>query len=99
MPAYPRVFQLLKSRPDAIFLDVGCCRADPFSYSILSCVLIIVRTVGTDLRKIINDGWPIPQTIATDLEAGIEPGRYPYSVASNNILLGNRVLGPGAQVI
>ena len=25
MPAYPRVFELLKDRSDAIFLDIGCC--------------------------------------------------------------------------
>ena len=28
LPAYPRVLELGKSRPDAIFLDVGCCRKD-----------------------------------------------------------------------
>jgi len=50
-PAYPRALQLLKNRPDAIFLDIGCC-------------------VGTDLRKAVYDGWPISQTLATDLEAG-----------------------------
>lgn len=51
MTAYPRAFELLKNRPDAIFLDIGCC-------------------VGTEIRKVIHDGWPISQTIATDLEAG-----------------------------
>ena len=25
MPIYPRVLQLLENRPDAIFLDIGCC--------------------------------------------------------------------------
>ena len=28
MPAYPRAFELRKSRSDAIFLDVGCCSKD-----------------------------------------------------------------------
>jgi len=28
MPAYPRVLELGKNRPDAIFLDIGCCRKD-----------------------------------------------------------------------
>jgi len=28
MPAYPRVLELGNSRPDAIFLDIGCCRKD-----------------------------------------------------------------------
>ena len=39
MPAYPRVFQLLKNRPDAIFLDVGCCRTNPF-FNLISHHLI-----------------------------------------------------------
>ena len=26
MPAYPQVLELGKNRPDAIFLDIGCCR-------------------------------------------------------------------------
>jgi len=30
MPAYPRVLELGKTRPDAIFLDIGCCREDKF---------------------------------------------------------------------
>ena len=30
MPAYPRVLELGKSRPGAIFLDIGCCRKDQF---------------------------------------------------------------------
>lgn len=51
LPAYPRVFRLLGNRPDAIFLDIGCC-------------------MGTAVRKVIHDGWPISQTIATDVEAG-----------------------------
>ncbi|KAF9649469.1 hypothetical protein BDM02DRAFT_1817741 [Thelephora ganbajun] len=51
MPAYPRVLELAKSRPDAIFLDIGCC-------------------LGAEVRKVIHDGWPMSQTIATDLEAG-----------------------------
>lgn len=25
MPIYPRVLQLLEDRPDALFLDIGCC--------------------------------------------------------------------------
>jgi len=28
IPAYLRVLELGKSRPDAIFLDIGCCRED-----------------------------------------------------------------------
>jgi len=51
MAAYPHAFELLKNRPDAIFLDIGCC-------------------VGAEVRKVIHDGWPISQTIATDLEGG-----------------------------
>ena len=27
--------------------------------------------VGAEVRKVIHDGWPISQTIATDLEAGV----------------------------
>lgn len=48
-PTYSRALQLLKDRPDAILLDIGCC-------------------MGVDLRKIIQDGWPISQTIGTDLQ-------------------------------
>jgi len=51
MPAYPRVLELVKSRPDAIFLDVGCC-------------------MGAEVRRVIHDGWPMSQTIGTDLQAG-----------------------------
>ena len=28
IPAYPRVLDLAKSRPGAIFLDIGCCSED-----------------------------------------------------------------------
>jgi hypothetical protein len=77
MPAYPRVFQLLKNRPDAIFLDIGCCRANSFLSSRLCWNLIDVHAVGTDLRKIVYDGWPISQTLATDLEAGMRLAYYP----------------------
>ena len=38
------------------------------------CKMTDVRIVGTDLRKIVYDGWPISQTIASDLEAGMELG-------------------------
>ena len=30
MPVYPRVLELGKNRPDAIFLDIGCCSKDQF---------------------------------------------------------------------
>ena len=31
IPAYPRIFELLNNRPDAIFLDIGCCSTDQFA--------------------------------------------------------------------
>jgi len=34
MPAYPRVLELGKNRPDAIFLDIGCCRKDQFVHGV-----------------------------------------------------------------
>ena len=38
MPAYPRVFRLLGSRPDAVFLDIGCCSTDRFSHLMIHFV-------------------------------------------------------------
>ena len=74
MPAYPLVLRLLKNRPDAVFLDIGCC-SKRLSYlgvcpDDLTHVFALVSVVGAEVRKVIYDGWPITQTIATDLEAG-----------------------------
>lgn len=30
IPAYPSIFELLKNRPGAIFLDIGCCGTNLF---------------------------------------------------------------------
>ena len=38
MPAYPRVFRLLGSRPDAVFLDIGCCSTDRFPHLMIHFV-------------------------------------------------------------
>ena len=35
LPAYPRVFELLKNRPEAIFLDLGCCSTDKCHLGVL----------------------------------------------------------------
>lgn len=84
MPAYPYVFQLLKSRPDAIFVDVGCCRTNLFLSRSFYHNLIDVCTVGTELRKIVYDGWPISQAIGTDVEAGRELGGSLHSRKPNS---------------
>ncbi|KXN85578.1 hypothetical protein AN958_11145 [Leucoagaricus sp. SymC.cos] len=49
-PGYRRVLQLLRRRPGAILLDIGCC-------------------FGNDLRKAVVDGWPVENTIASDLRS------------------------------
>ena len=97
--AYPRVLDLVKSRPDTIFLDVGCCCMNQsISRSFLNN-LICPKIVGTELRKVIHDGWPVSQTIATDLEAGMTLSWRPNSSLGIHILSYDRILGPGTQTI
>ena len=55
--------------------------------------------MGVEVRKIIHDGWPMPHTIATDLEAGMVFVCRMYSSRENNILARERILGSRTQVV
>jgi hypothetical protein len=35
-----------------------------------------MHAVGTDLRKIVHDGWPVSQALGADLEAGMGLAYY-----------------------
>ena len=41
-----------------------------FVATLPDCDTFPSRIVGIAVRKVIRDGWPISQTIATDVEAG-----------------------------
>ncbi|KAI0322179.1 hypothetical protein OF83DRAFT_1095654 [Amylostereum chailletii] len=45
---YQDCLALAKTRPGAIFLDIGCC-------------------FGNDIRKVVADGWPVHNAIASDI--------------------------------
>jgi len=45
------------------------------------------KIVGTELRKVIHDGWPMSQTIATDLEAGMTLSDHSYLLLGTHILI------------
>jgi len=47
-PIYKHIHKLRCERPDAIYLDVGCC-------------------VGNDMRKVVKDGFPAENVVATDI--------------------------------
>lgn len=49
--AYASLMKLKDERPDALFLDLGCC-------------------FGNDVRKVVSDGWPVGQCVASDLRPG-----------------------------
>jgi hypothetical protein len=97
MPAYPHVLELGKGRPDAIFLDIGCCRKDQLVLGVrlddLTDNFAPGRVVGAQVRKVIHDGWPMSHAIATDLRAGIVPGCCLRSSSKNNILLSQQGSG------
>ncbi|KAJ7204851.1 hypothetical protein C8J57DRAFT_1259255 [Mycena rebaudengoi] len=50
--AYQCVVDLGRQREGAIFLDLGCCPPRP---------------VGVDVRKLVSDGFPVQNVIATDI--------------------------------
>jgi len=49
--------------------------------------------VGAEVRKIIYDGWPILQAVATDIHAGMHLVVYTNDV--DNTLFCNRILDMG----
>lgn len=49
--AYEALVKLKDERPNALFLDLGCC-------------------FGNDVRKVVSDGWPVGQCVASDLRPG-----------------------------
>lgn len=67
VPNYQKVLQLGKGRRDALFLDLGCACA---------CLVKVFLaypdgfSVGTDIRKLIQDGYPAQNVIASDLRPG-----------------------------
>ena len=66
---YPRLLELGRSRAHPIRLDVGsCCELDTLTAS--GDVIEAVFVVGTDLRKLIADGYPRDSVIATDVVPG-----------------------------
>ena len=54
--------------------------------------------VGAEVRKVVRDGWPISQIIATDIEEGMLIF-HPRSSRKNHLLLRNRILGFGTQIV
>jgi hypothetical protein len=48
--------------------------------SLKVCLKVLIsnftRAVGAEVRKVIHDGWPISQTVAADLEAGMVAAVY-----------------------
>jgi hypothetical protein len=96
-PTYPHVLELGKDRPDAIFLDIGCCRKNQLVLGVclddLTDNFAPGCVVGAEVRKVIHDGWPMSHAIATDLRAGMVPGRCLHSSSKNNILLSQQGSG------
>ena len=75
-PVYPRVFELQKKNRNAIFLELACCcehcqlllcgyRTDLITGPSTSC------TVGQECRKLIQDGFPPENIVATDIQQGM----------------------------
>ena len=65
---YREVVARGRARDDTIFLDIGCCSNVPSQflwYSVFSLLLIVV---GTDVRKLVFDGYPGNRVIATDIQ-------------------------------
>lgn len=68
LPAYPSLMQLVKERPDAIFLDYACaCKhwKDTFIPKYYSTESY---QVGVDTRVAIADGYPVENVVASDLQ-------------------------------
>ncbi|KAF7312539.1 Methyltransferase ausD [Mycena indigotica] len=66
LPAYVKVLNLLRERPTALCLDLGCCCAFRLNKTrMLASAHHVI--VGTDVRKLATDGFPIEQLIASDL--------------------------------
>ena len=72
---YEKVLEIGKSDPEAIYLDAGCF-SEPLD-SHRSCVvpwadqhLFWMMIAGTDVRKLVYDGWNADRVIGTDLRKG-----------------------------
>ncbi|KAI0687619.1 hypothetical protein BC835DRAFT_1448517 [Cytidiella melzeri] len=63
LPAYDQLLRLPQERENAIFLDLGCC-CEANTESLCLCC----HTVGNDTRKLVRDGWPVQNVIASDLQ-------------------------------
>ncbi|OSC97446.1 hypothetical protein PYCCODRAFT_1377204 [Trametes coccinea BRFM310] len=77
LPYYERLMSLVKSDPNALLLDIGCC-------------------FGNDVRKVIADGYPAENIIASDLRPEFwnlghklfksDPGTFPVTFLPGDVL-------------
>ena len=81
LSAYQDLLKLGRERKGAIFLDLGCCCT--FSVDLFQCPMSFDRliyplsAVGNDVRKVVHDGYPVENAIASDLRRGNQ-GAYRF---------------------
>ncbi|KAJ7892859.1 hypothetical protein B0H14DRAFT_959806 [Mycena olivaceomarginata] len=93
LPAYPAVMSLVRERPDAIMLDLGSCCTHKLGLKLLDTYTS--NLVGTDVRKVAADGYPLQNLLASDLrrefwDLGHElfqstPGTFPVSFLAGDV--------------
>lgn len=64
-PVYQRVL-VAGRRGDTVFLDIGCCSTS-FCPPLESIADTKIFSVGTDVRRLVYDGYPAKNVLATDL--------------------------------
>lgn len=62
-PRYQHVLRLIQEHSEPIFLEIGCgCKL----YLPSSSTLAKETLVGSDIQKVVADGWPVKNAIACD---------------------------------
>lgn len=69
IPAYNYLLKLGEEREGAILLDIGCCCELPDTQN-MSSVRLTSGLVGNDVRKVVADGFPVHNVVATDIHPG-----------------------------
>jgi hypothetical protein len=85
---------LVRKNPNALLLDVGCGCESHFYFSILTLILRCHHLVGHDTRKVVLDGFPVKNVIASDISHGKHSSRN-FINRRPDTLYFPRFLGPG----
>ena len=69
LPGYDHLLRMVRERPDSLLLDIGCgCECNEAFMS--NSKGLTCRPVGHDTRKIVLDGFPARNIIASDISRG-----------------------------